>query len=180
MHQQDDLAAISAKTISWHFFDFPPKCVILHHQSQIIMSLPNVFAATCVAFILFHITVHILHKVYVQKPKADAQKPAKDTVFSFPSEVSTKIMVKLIDKKYNLLIVEVLESAELGAIYSVSATQRRLNISYRHAVQITEQMETLKFITPFDENSAERRWRVSRNNVDQIIQLIDNAQPHQQ
>ena len=140
------------------------------------MTLPYIFAGTCITFVLICIIAHYANNKDRKKTSSAPHSRAEQIPFAFPSQLRTELYNKLRSKNFNPLIVNILETSELGAKYSISNTQRALNITFSDAGKIADQLEMLHFITPYENNA--RLWSVSRNNPNYIIQLIDEANPY--
>lgn len=140
------------------------------------MTLPYIYAGTCITFVLICIIAHYANKKDRKQSVINSKPSGTKISLTFPDDVQSELCYKLRAKNYNPLLAEVLKTAELGAKYSISDTQRQLNIPFREAGIIADQMEVLHFITPFENNA--RYWSVSPKNLQHIIQLIEKAQPY--
>lgn len=140
------------------------------------MTLPYIFAGTAITFVIICTIAHLYSKADKKKQQAAAQTAAASYQFSFSPEQRAVLTSALIAKNYNPIIVRVLEYAELGAAFKISTIQRRYNMTFNDAGKTADQMECLGFISSFENNS--RRWVVSHDNVQYLLQLINKASPY--
>lgn len=90
--------------------------------------------------------------------------------------VSKNIEEALLAKNYATDIIKILDYAKKGEPFRTSDVQRKLEVGYNRAGLLTDQLEVLKFITPFQ--NGKREWLVSASDTDILLKLIDAASPY--
>lgn len=139
------------------------------------MTLPYIFAGTCIVFLLICMAAYANDKkIKKQQLQRAKSQPVR---YRLMEEDRTLLLNLLQAKNYNRLIAYLIDDALPGHPFRTSQIVKMFNLSYSHAGQITDQMEYLGLISPA--NDGKRSWLVSRHSIQDIAEKIEATQPYQ-
>lgn len=144
------------------------------------MSLPYIFAGTCIVFVIICLAAINNEKKERKRRLSKAAKHTAATIpqpkFVFDTQVSKNLKNALTAKNCDTLIADILTKAVQTEAFETSKINREYNVPYTRSGLITDQMEHLGLISPYQNGT--RRWLVSTDNASKILDLINGAKPY--